>query len=200
MINTKVDDVTRRGTVQLLAGLLAAVAVLGGCASKQEASQSLPSTSAAPSTKALPPLGPTDLPMPAAARTQDAAGAEAFVRYYIALINRTSTVMDAKPLRDFSQNCRDCNRIAANTEKDAQAGYHYKGGELTLTEIAPPLLKSNTAEMALGGRQAALAVVDASGHHVTGRGSAEYAGLSGGAALAWDPQRVSWAVTDLTIG
>ena len=200
MINTRVDDVTRRGTVRLLAGLLAAVAVLGGCASKQEASQSLPSTSAAPSTKALPPLGPKDLPMPAAARTQDAAGAEAFVRYYIALINRTSTVMDAKPLRDFSHNCRDCTRIAANTEKDIKAGLHYRHGELTLTEIAPPLLKDSTAEMALGAKEAPLEVLNSAGKLVQGRGSGAYTGLSGGAALAWDANRVSWVITDLTIG
>ena len=50
--------------------------------------------------------------MPDEARTQDAAGAEAFVRYYIELINRTSTVMDAEPLREFSDGCRDCDRIA----------------------------------------------------------------------------------------
>src|SRR5919112_63388 len=66
---------------------------------------------------ALPPLGPPDLPMPVEARTQDAAGAEAFVRYYIDLINRTSTVMDAAPLREFSHSCADCNRIATATEE-----------------------------------------------------------------------------------
>ena len=106
---------TRRWTVRLAACAVAASAVLTGCSEKQEASSSLPSaTSAEPTQEELPPLGPADMPMPAEARTQDAAGAEAFVRYYIDLINRTSTVMDAQPLRDFSDGCRDCDRIADN--------------------------------------------------------------------------------------
>lgn len=191
---------TGRWTQRLLVGSLAATAVLSGCATKHQASESLPSTSAAPSTQTLPPLGPKDLPMPAEARTKDTAGAEAFVRYYIALINRTSKVMDAKPLRDFSQNCRDCNRIAANTEKDTKAGLHYGHGELTLTEIAPPLLKEKTAQMALTANEAPLEVIDSAGKSVAGRGSGTYTGLSGGAALIWDADRVSWIITDLTIG
>ncbi len=114
---------TRRWALRLTACLLAGAAALTGCSEKQEASESLPSTSSAsPSEDALPPLGPADLPMPDEARTQDAAGAEAFVRYYIELINRTSTVMDAQPLRDFSDGCRDCDRIADNVEADAVAG------------------------------------------------------------------------------
>jgi hypothetical protein len=131
--------VTGRSTLRLLGCALAAAVVLSGCSAKHQANESLPSpTSASSSTPALPPLGPKDLPMPAAARTKDASGAEAFVRYYIALINRTSTVMDAKPLRDFSQNCRDCNRIATDTEKDAALGRRYDGGETTITWIQAP--------------------------------------------------------------
>ena len=71
--------------------------------------------------------------MPDEARTQDAAGAEAFVRYYIELINRTSTVMDAQPLRDFSDGCRDCDRIAGSIEEDTQAGKRYAGGEIIIS-------------------------------------------------------------------
>jgi hypothetical protein len=194
--------VTGRGSLRLLAGLMAAAAALSGCAHNQAASESLPSTSASASasTPALPPLGPKDLPMPAEARTKDAAGAEAFVRYYIALINRTSKVMDAKPLRDFSQNCRDCARIASNTEKDASAGYQYSEGQLKLTELAAPLLKETTAEMALRADQDPLIVLDASNAPVAGRGSGAYRGLSGGAAMRWDAKRNCWIITDLTIG
>ena len=127
MINTGVDDVTRRWTLRLVAGLAAGAVVLSGCSERKEASDTLPGADASPSATeaALPPLGPPDLPMPAEARTQDAAGAEAFVRYYIDLINRTSTVMDAAPLREFSDGCTECNRIAADTEGDASAGHRY---------------------------------------------------------------------------
>jgi hypothetical protein len=107
--------VTRRWTLRLLAGLAAGAVVLSGCSERQEAADTLPEADATPSASEpeLPPLGPPDLPMPAEARTQDAAGAEAFVRYYIDLINRTSTVMDAAPLREFSDGCEDCERIAS---------------------------------------------------------------------------------------
>lgn len=111
----------RRWSVRLAVCLVASAAMLVGCAEKQEASDSLPSeSSAAPTEDELAPLGPEDLPMPDEARTQDAAGAEAFVRYYVDLINRTSTVMDAQPLREFSNGCRDCARIATSIEQDAE--------------------------------------------------------------------------------
>ena len=99
----------RRWSLRLVAGLLAGGVVLVGCSEKQQASESLPTSTASPTEDELPPLGPEDLPMPDEARTQDAAGAEAFVRYYIALINRTSDVMDAEPLREFSDGCADCD-------------------------------------------------------------------------------------------
>ena len=83
MIDTGVDDVTRRWTLRLVAGLAAGAVVLSGCSERQEASDTLPEADASPSASQpeLPPLGPPDLPMPAEARTQDAAGAEAFVQY-----------------------------------------------------------------------------------------------------------------------
>lgn len=194
------DDVTGRWTLRLLAGSLAAAAVLSGCAAKHQASESLPAPSSAPTTQALPPLGPKDLPMPAEARTKDAAGAEAFVRYYIALINRTSKVMDAKPLRDFSQNCRDCNRIAGNIEEDARSGHTYRGGQITLTEVAPPLIKDTTAQMAMRVNQAALTVLDSSGKPLPELSSKAYPGLSGGAALVWNEASHAWSATALTLG
>ncbi|MCU1669532.1 MAG: hypothetical protein JWP40_2459 [Blastococcus sp.] len=138
--------------------------------------------------------------MPAEARTKDAAGAEAFVRYYIALINRTSQVMDAKPLRDFSQNCRDCMRIARDAEQDAAAGYHYSGGELKITNSGRPLMKGSTAEIAFIADQAALTVTDKAGKPVKGLAFPRYPSLSSGAALSWDPSRNAWIMTTLTLG
>ena len=201
MINTGVDDVTRRWTLRLVAGLAAGAVVLSGCSERQEANDTLPGADASPSASepSLPPLGPPDLPMPAEARTQDAAGAEAFVRYYIDLINRTSTVMDAAPLREFSDGCADCNRIATAVEEDIAAGYRYEGGILSITEIAQPLLKESTAEMAISADQSALRVLDASGAALDNLSTPPYMDLSGGAALLWNQEQQSWVMTALLL-
>jgi Family of unknown function (DUF6318) len=159
--------VTRGWTRRLVAGLAAGAVVLSGCSERQEANDTLPEADASPSASEseLPPLGPPDLPMPAAARTQDAAGAEAFVRYYIDLINRTSTVMDAAPLREFSDGCTECDRIASDAEKDAATGYHYDGGTLTITWIEA-FKPGETIELGLLVDQSPLKVVDQSGKPV----------------------------------
>lgn len=193
---------SRRWTLRLVACALGASAVLAGCSSgNQEARETLPSpSSAAPSEEELPPLGPEDMPMPAEARTQDAAGAEAFVRYYIELINRTSTVMDAQPLRDFSDGCRDCNRIASNTERAAAEGHSYRDGRIKITNLEPPLVNNNMASVAITFDQAALTVNDVSGNRVEAGSSSAYTGLPGGIGLKWNADLSSWVITDFTVG
>ena len=192
---------TRRWTLRLVAGLAAGAVVLSGCSEEQAASGTLPEADAAPSASepALPPLGPPDLPMPDEARTQDAAGAEAFVRYYIDLINRTSTVMDAAPLREFSQGCEDCDRIASATEEAAAAGQDYEGGEMTVNEVGRPLFKEDTAEIPLRVDQARFIVLDQSGSPTEG-GLDEFKDILGAAALRWDASRSTWVITQLTFG
>src|SRR4051812_29530485 len=139
------------------------------------------------------------MPMPAEARTKDAAGAETFVRYYVELINRTSTVMDAKPLRDFSNGCRDCDRIATSTEKAASVGNDYEGGEMTITRMGQPVISENEASVPIVVNQAKFTVLDPSGAPTVG-GSDAFAAVTGGAGLAWDASRLTWLMTDLTFG
>ncbi|WP_040338463.1 DUF6318 family protein [Candidatus Blastococcus massiliensis] len=190
----------RRWIARLSIGLIAAVA-LTGCSDKQEASESLPSasSSAAPSEEELAPLGPEDMPMPDEARTQDAAGAEAFVRYYVGLINRTSTVMDAQPLREFSDGCRECDRMAKVVEDNAAAGHRFVGGEVAITHLAPIVVEAATAEFDMRGDLAAGSAVDASGAEIADLGSAAYSGLAGGAAVRWNPIRDMWVMTAFTL-
>jgi len=138
--------------------------------------------------------------MPAEARTQDAAGAEAFVRYYIDLINRTSTVMDAAPLREFSDGCADCERIATDTERDSAAGYRYRGGEISVTATGAPFMKEGTAEMAFVADQEPLQVVDSSGNPVPNLSFQAYTNFSGGASAEWDNGQGAWKMTGLTLG
>ena len=192
---------TRRWTLRLAAGLAAGAVALGGCSERQEANDTLPEAGASPdaSEPSLAPLGPPDLPMPAEARTQDAAGAEAFVRYYIYLINRTSTVMDAAPLREFSSGCADCDRIASVVEQDAAAGRRYHDGQINITALGAPLMKNASAEMALRANVAALTVKDAAGARLPDLSSPTYADLNGGAAIEWDATRHTWFMTVLTL-
>jgi hypothetical protein len=190
----------RRSTVGLLACLLAVGAVLGGCSKTHEANDTLPSTSApapALTEEELPPLGPADLPMPEEARTQDAAGAEAFVRYYIELINRTSTIMDAQPLRQFSDGCRDCDRIASSTEEAAAAGHNYEGGEMTIIEIGPAVMRQGAASLPIVVNQAQFVVLDGSGAATHG-GSDAYWNVTGGVGVIWDARLETWLMTDMT--
>lgn len=190
----------RRWSLCLMAGLLAGAVVLSGCSEKQEASPSLPTAGATPTQDELPPLGPEDLPMPDEARTQDAAGAEAFVRYYIELINRTSDVMDAEPLREFSDgSCEVCTRIATNADEASAAGYDYGGGQVTVREVGVPLITGDTAEMAIRIDQAELVVRDAAGSP-TDRGSEAFIDVLGGVTLTWDRTRRSWVMKGLTFG
>jgi Family of unknown function (DUF6318) len=194
--------VTRRWSLWGAACLLAVSAVLGGCSERQEASDTLPSASAEPTESApeLAPLGPPDLPMPDEARTPDAAGAEAFVRYYIELINRTSDVMDAAPLREFSNGCEDCERIAADAESDAASGFRYKGGRLSITRFGSPLVEGNTAQVAFRVHLTALIVVDSAGNPVPNLSFQEFPDLSSGASVEWDVQEKVWTMTQLTLG
>ncbi len=184
------------------AALAVAAAALVGCSEAEPASETLPAATAEPSptTETLPPLGPADFPMPAEARTQDAAGAEAFTRYYIGLINRTSTVMDAAPLRQFSQACNDCERIARDVEADAAQGYRYEGGKLEITWMGPAFRPSETVEVGLVITQTALRVLDRNGQPVPELTFPEYANLQSGIVATWDPNRQTWVVTTLTLG
>ena len=183
-----------------MAGLVAATAVLGGCSEKQEANDSLPSTTATETTPELPTLGPEDLPMPDEARTQDAAGAEAFVRYYIELINRAADRVDAAPLRQLSDQCDDCDRITTNVELGAKAGYRYEGGEISVTDVAAPLLQGDMAEIAIRVDQATLTVLDSANARVEQQSSDALVGLDGSVALVWDPALTTWLMTYMGFG
>ncbi|MDP9461635.1 MAG: DUF6318 family protein [Actinomycetota bacterium] len=188
-------DQLRTATVSLLVE----TALLSGCSERQEASTTLPAESAAPTTsaEALPPLGPPDLPMPAEARAKTPEGAQIFVRYYIGLINRTSTVLDAAPLREFSNRCEDCNRIATGTENAAAAGEDFEGGDMIVTFLGQPLMTETTAEMVVRIDQKRFIVLDATGQP-TEASSEPFFDLYGGASLEWDGQRRTWIATQLT--
>jgi hypothetical protein len=180
-------------------GVLIGTALLGGCSEKHEANDTLPSPSAAETTEALPALGPADFPVPDEARTKDAAGAEAFLRYWIELSNRQQEQLDGQPLRDLGPQCLECLRIAKNFDGAAAAGHRYEGGELTLNEVTEPQVGGDEAAIIFGVRQEAVRLVDAAGNDVA-EGLPVQPNLGSGITLAWSDRDHSWRVKSITLG
>jgi hypothetical protein len=182
-----------------ITGLVVGTTLLSGCSEKVEANDTLPSTSAAPTTEALPPVGPADFPVPAEARTKDAAGAEAFLRYWIDLLNRQRAIPAGQPLRDLGPDCDECLRIARNYDDAAAAGNRYVGGELTLNDVPPPVISGDEALISFGVRRESVSLVDSSGTAVEARPDPA-PNLGSGIDLVWSSADASWLVTGLSIG
>lgn len=192
---------TRRGSLRLLAGLMAAAAALSGCAHNQAASESLPSTSASASTPALPPLGPKDFPVPARARAKTPDGAIEFIRYYMSLAHEVAVKsLNPKSLLDLSQDCRTCDSIVKSLSKDRAAGYSYKDYSFEFKEYGPGRMSGDTAEIAFVYRQGAVTVLDDHGSIVTARSAAATGKLQSGTHLLWRDDLSSWVITSLTVG
>jgi hypothetical protein len=182
-----------------VAGLVVGTVLLGGCSAKQEANDTLPSTSAAETTEALPDVGPADFPVPDEARTKDAAGAEAFMRYYIDLLNHQRPLLDGEPLQELGPDCVTCARIASNYKDAAVAGNRYEGGDLTLNDVADPVLTDDKASLVFGIRQEAVRIVDRSGN-VVNPGLPTSPNLGSGMTLAWSKEGSCWLVEGMTLG
>lgn len=184
----------------IVGAVVCGTALLTGCSGAQQASTTLPPTSA-PATVAsatLPPLGPPDLPMPAEARQQTPEGFNAFSRYYVGLVNRLDTDLDSTYLRQLSRGCTTCDRIAADADSDAAKGYRYQGGGITISAQAPAHLTADGAENAFTAEQAAYTVVDSTGAPVPGLSGAALAHLPAGAQGVWSGDH--WVMTNLSFG
>ncbi|GAB3354363.1 DUF6318 family protein [Modestobacter lapidis] len=184
------------------AGALIALAVLTGCSSKAPANDTLPSAAptSADASETLPPLGPPDFPMPAEARAQTPAGAEAFLRYYIGLYNAAQESMDTRYLKQFGRACDTCIGLSNQLEEDAKAGYRYQGGDVIVNGISPPLTRRSEAEIAFSITQAALTLTTASGEPVEDLSFPEKKNPACGAILSWSPTTSSWAMTQWDVG
>jgi Family of unknown function (DUF6318) len=194
-----VRDLRRRVGRTALGLLLLGTVALTGCSEKQQASETLPSASATPSAEDLPPLGPADFPVPDEARTKDAAGAEAFLRYWIDLINWQRDIPAGQPLLELGPECADCRRIAENYDEVAAAGRRYDGGQLRLNDVTEPQLKDNQASINFGLRQEAVVLVDGGGTPVDA-GMPMRSNLSSGVTLVWSELDESWLVKSMTLG
>jgi hypothetical protein len=181
-------------------GLLLATALLSGCAAKQEARDTLPTKSAAPTTEALPELGPADFPVPDEARTKDAAGAEAFARYYIDLLNRQQAIPAGQPLRDLGPNCQHCLAIAQRLDETAQAGQHYEGGGLSMLGEPGLTFRGDTANYNFIARIEAVGTHEPSGALVPETQYQAQERVPSGLELVWSPEVEGWLVSGAFFG
>jgi hypothetical protein len=177
-------------------------ALLTGCAGEapEAPSTSLPSTSSpAPTTEALPVVGPADFPVPSEARTQDAAGAEAFLRYWIDLIDHQRAIPAGQPLRDLGSDCDECLRIARVFDEAAVAGHRYVGGDVTIKDVPAPIMGNGTASFSFSVSAEEERLVDRAGVDVTSPAPADSL-LASGINLAWSEAQKSWTVIGYGIG
>ncbi len=82
--------------------------------------------------------GPTDGPpeLPEAAKAKTTAGAKAFVKYYVDVLNYSWDQLAPAPLaKASSKRCRPCNLILKQIQITAQRGGHQAGGDWTLDKV-----------------------------------------------------------------
>jgi hypothetical protein len=184
----------------LAVGLVVVGVLLSGCSEKQEASNTLPSqTSAAETSESLPTVGPADFPVPDEARTKDAAGAEAFLRYFVDLINHQRAIPAGQPLREIGPECQTCLRFARIYDEAADAGYRYEGGELSLEGLGTEMVDSRTALINFIASQDAVQRVDQAGAPVDA-GQQATPRLTGGIRLGFSDSDQSWIVEGFDLG
>lgn len=108
----------------VLVGAVFATAACGGDPSSSPSPSPSVSPSPSPSSTA-----PTPPPLPDAARKDTKAGAVAFVRHYVELINYAQATGDVGSLeKASSQDCDSCAAIAAKARAIYGAGGHVSGG------------------------------------------------------------------------
>src|SRR3954463_11532445 len=142
------------------------IAGLAGCSDGGQASETLPPTSTSASaepSQALTPLGPPDLPMPAEAREMTPAGAEAFLRYYVDLMNRAQIDQDANYVQNLSADCSTCEAFTKGIDAYAAEGYRYDGGQIALRAVSAPAIKGGEAEFSISIVQESLQILVPSG-------------------------------------
>jgi hypothetical protein len=183
--------------------VIAAIALVTACtAEAEQPSADLPpaSSSSAEPTPELPPLGPEDFPIPDEARTKDEAGAEAFLRYYIDLLNRQQAIPAGEPIRALGPDCQQCAVIAQRLDEAAEAGLHIEGGEVSIIDgpgIAP---RGETANLAFIARAEAARVRDAQGNLVPEEEQPVQDRLPSALEVTWSEQQRSWLASGLSFG
>jgi len=151
------------------AALLAVSILLAACGGDAKPEPSSSSTTAssptittpAPTASASPTADPN---IPAAARAHTPAGAEAFVRYFYAQLNRSWMTADPALLPPLSEpGCKTCAAFTATAASFRSKSQHYKGEIFSITSIGALGSGPKGQEVLVIGRQEPGAVVDQSG-------------------------------------
>jgi hypothetical protein len=182
------------------AAVVVGIAVLAGCSNGSTANETLPpiSSSAAPASEALQPLGPADYPMPPEARRQDANGAKSFLAYYIGLMNYSTAHLSTDSLRDLGVGCAACNKFADGLEQVAAAQQMIRGAEFSINGSSAPLLSGATAEFSLSLTQRSSQLLSTSGDPLPGYEQEELTYPGSGALLTWQTATDCWTMTELS--
>ncbi|WP_310964566.1 DUF6318 family protein [Nocardioides terrisoli] len=129
----------------LLCGLtcgLACALALVGCGGSATHS---PSPSNSPSASPSAVRSPAIPPMPSAAKAHSKAGAVAFARHYVDLINYAQATGDVKALRAVeAAGCESCTRVRHELERIYGAGGWIKGGAWRIADVADALPNTDT--------------------------------------------------------
>ena len=119
-------------------------------------------TSTVPTTtKAVP---PAVAGIPAAARANTDAGAEAFAKYYFAQLSDSITELDpSKTAGLWSKTCTYCSRLEGNVKSIRAGGGVVRGGQVTVSQVALLGRQGNEAQLTLRLKQAATSILKKDG-------------------------------------
>ena len=118
---------------RVLVGAVVLLLALAGCGGDPKAD---PSTS--PSVPSASPISTTPAPpaLPEAAKANTKAGAIAFVKYYVGLINHLQRTGDESALRQASAAaCKSCAAVVAAANRIYDSGGHVEGGQWTIDQV-----------------------------------------------------------------
>lgn len=136
----------RRVSLVVLACALLGM-TLAACDDDTDSGTAPPSTAAPTSTSPTSDDPPDDVAppvMPAAAREKTTAGAKAFVKYYIDVLNYGFTHNSSEGVRELAtRECDVCERFADSIDKNLRRGGGQTGGQWTPTKI---WMLTNTAQ------------------------------------------------------
>lgn len=134
---------------RLLPIVTLALVLLAGCSGEGEPEPRIApsdSSSAASSTAPPPsPTGPVEPTLPAEAQGEDAAAAEAFVRFYWETVNYAQATGDVEGLRAIgAESCDGCRGGLEGIVETYEAGGRIEGGEMRVrsakaTQISSPV-------------------------------------------------------------
>jgi hypothetical protein len=122
--------------VRPVIGALALLLALAGCGGDPQADPS-PTTSVTKPVSTTPTPTATVPVLPTAAAANTKAGAKAFVRHYVDLINHLQATGDEQPLLDASlPTCRSCKAVIRAATTIYDAGGHVEGGNWSIDGLS----------------------------------------------------------------